>query len=433
MKNNFTIFAAIARKLMFTALASLLAAGCLRNPVTHKSQTKLISDAAERRIGEETKTNILKEFGELKDPVLGQYVTNVGQRLVAVSDRPRVAYEFLILDTEMINAFAAPGGFIFVTRGLLEGMQSEAELASVLGHEIVHVAGWHSVGMIQRQMGYGALTSLGAIATGIGLGPEAMLMVAQTGQLFTELYLLGYSREHELEADRVGIRYMISAGYDPREALSFFERLAALEKKEGPDDWDPYFRSHPPTPARIEQAKAYMNRPFFFRRKGERGEAAYQEMKTRLPRLKPEERGQVTGRRFVQELYGVSLAIPEEWGWEPQSAQAIVGFRKTGGEAWGELRRAPVSGARSAEAFAEAFAGEKKWQFIQGRQVLYPAGYGFLGQFYGQGPLGGVYVFRVFFIVRDGAGWALLCASVPDRTWEYLVPFEQILRSFELR
>jgi predicted Zn-dependent protease len=417
----------------FLSVIGFLLSSCALNPITSKRQAKLISDSAEREIGLETKKSILKEYGEMKDPVLSQYVTNIGKHLAAVSDRPKVDYEFTILDTDLVNAFAAPGGFIFVTRGLLQEMSNEAELASVIGHEIGHVAGWHSIGMIQRQMGYGALGLLGAIATGIQMGPEAMILVAQTADLFTSLYLLGYSREHELEADQVGIRYMVSCGYDPKAALSFFERLGALEKKAGPDNWEPYLRSHPPTDQRIELAKAYLARGFFFHRRTELNVAPYLAMKARLPRLSPDEIGRTVGKRFELARYGVSLTIPAEWGWESQGARSLVGFRKSGGDAWGELRREVLDANLSAEQFARKFAQNRQWQFLQGRQVLYPAGYAYLVQFYGPGALGGAFIYRGLFIVRDGVGWALLCAAVPDRTFEYLVPFEQILRSFELR
>lgn len=421
------------RGLVAFPILALLLTSCLRNPITSRRQAKLISDPAERQIGLETKKSILKEYGALEDPVLNQYVTNIGKRLAAVCDRPKVDYDFTVLDTGLVNAFAAPGGFIFVTRGLLQEMGNEAELASVLGHEIGHVAGWHSIGMIQRQMGYGALSMLGAIATGIQMGPEAMILVAQTADLFTSLYLLGYSREHELEADRVGMRYMLSAGYDPKAALSFFERLGALEKKEGPDNWEPYLRSHPPTQQRIALARQFMDRSFFFFRKTELKEAPYLEMKARLPKLNPEEVGQTQGKRYDLENFGVSLLIPGEWNWETQGGRSLIGFRKFGGEAWGQLRREPVDRSATGEQFALKFAQDQQWQFLHGRQVLYPAGYGYLGQFYGPGVLGGAFIYRGLFIVRDGAGWALLCASPPNRTFEYLIPFEQILRSFQLR
>lgn len=419
----------------FLSIALLLGSGlgCLRNPITQKRETKLISERAEREIGLETKKKILEEMGELKDPVLGLYVTTLGRRLAAVSDRPKLDYEFTVLDTGVINAFAAPGGYIFVTRGLLEQVSNEAELASVLGHEIGHVAGWHSVGMIQKQMGLGTLSALGAIVSGVRLGPEAMVMVAQAADLFAGLYLLGYSRENELEADRVGLRYMTSAGYDARAALAFFEKLAALEKRDGADRWESYLRSHPPTEDRVVLARAFLDRWTFFHRPPAKIPDRFPEMKSRLPHLKPEEEGRTEGPRYTQDLYGVALTLPEDWVWEPPRGQSLVAFRRREGEAWGELRRESLDTALDAAAFARKYVEDRKGQWVQGRPTLYPAGYGYLAQFYAPGVLGGTYLYRGLFLVRDNAGWALLGAATPDRVLNYFVPFEQIFRSFRLK
>jgi predicted Zn-dependent protease len=418
---------------VFLFLMGVAGPGCLRNPITQKRETKLISERAEREIGAETKKKIMEDMGELKDPVLTHYVSTLGRRLAAVSDRPKLDYDFTVLDTGVINAFAAPGGFIFVTRGLLQQVSNEAELASVLGHEIGHVAGWHSVGMIQKQMGLGTLSALGAIVSGVRLGPEAMVMVAQAADLFSGLYLLGYSRENELEADRVGLRYMSSAGYDPRAALAFFQKLAVLEKQEGSDSWESYLRSHPPTEERILQARAFVDRWTLFRRPPVRSDDRYLEMKSRLPRLKPEEEGRTEGLRYRQNLYGVDLTLPDGWGWEPQSGQTLVAFRRKAGEAWGELRREPLAEPMNAQAFAQKYIEDRKGKGLQGRPVLYPAGYGYLAQFYAPGLLGGTYLHRGFFIVRDNAGWVLFGAAAPEKSLEYLVPIEQIFRSFELK
>jgi hypothetical protein len=142
---------------------------------------------------------------------------------------------------------------------------------------------------------------------------------------------------------------------------------------------------------------------------------------------------EVGAAKFDQPLYGVALTVPDGWSWEPQSGRAIAAFRRRDGEAWGELRREALKDPLTAEAYARKFVADRKGQWLQGREVLYPAGYGYLAQFYGPGLLGGTYQFRGFFTVRDGAGWALLCAAVPDRALEHFVAFEQIQRSFELK
>jgi predicted Zn-dependent protease len=410
----------------------LLGGGCFRNPVTHRREAKLISEEAERQIGRETRRKLVEEYGEMKDPVLREYVSALGKKIAAVSDRPRLDFEFTILDAEMVNAFAAPGGFIFVTRGLLGEIGSEAELATVLGHEIGHVCAWHSINMIEKQMGYGALATLGAIVSGIQLGPEAMIMVAQTADLFTSLYLLGYSREYELEADRVGLRYAISAGYNPEAALAFFERLLTLEKQEGGDKWEPFFRSHPPTEDRVVQAKRYIGRMNVASRRLEEGLETYREMKDRLPSLPPEERGYFEGQTFRHPPSGAVLTLPSGWKWESSSRTALAAFREERGGGWGELRRQAVGRNTEARQLADLTVAEKRWHPIQGREVLYPSGYGYLGQYYGSGVLGGLYQMRVLFTVRDRTGYILICAAPPERIANYLISFEQILRSFRL-
>jgi predicted Zn-dependent protease len=420
------------RRALTLAAGLVFVNACLRNPVTQKREAKLISEAAEKQIGLETKKQIIDEYGETKDAVLAQYVAAIGKKLAIVSDRPRLAFDFTVLDTDLINAFAAPGGYIFVTRGLLEEVGSEAELAAVLGHEIAHVCAWHSIGMIQKQMGYGTLNTLGAIAAGISLGPEALIMVAQTANLFTELYLSGYSRENELEADHVGLRYTMSAGYDPRAALSFFEKLSALEKQAGADKWKSYFASHPPTRDRIQIASRYIDSSVFYKRKFSDSAGGYPEILERLPRLAPEDRGQFSGSAFSQARYGIRLAIPDGWVWENQKRLAIASFRKDKADAWGSLLRQTVAKNTSARDFAKKVAAERKWKFFSGKDVLYPAGYGFLGQFAGASSLGGIYQMRVLFIVRGDAGYVLICAAPPDEAADYLVPFEQILRTLRI-
>ncbi|MGQ0645481.1 MAG: M48 family metalloprotease [Elusimicrobiota bacterium] len=421
-----------ARLAALCAAAAVLAAACFRNPVTHRREAKLISEATERRIGAETKEDLVREYGELKDPVLREYVSAVGDRLAAASDRPRLDFEFTILDTEMVNAFAAPGGYIFVTRGLLEELSGEAELASVLGHEIGHVCAWHSINMIEKQMGYGTLATLGAIVSGFQLGPEAMIMVAQTADLFTGLYLLGYSREYELEADRVGLRYALSAGYRAEAMLTFFQRLAALEKQEGLDKWESFFRSHPPTADRIQLARRYLGRMDAAGRPAAPPTGSYADMKRRLPSVPESQKGRAEGLVYENDAWNLRFHIPGGWTWEPGARQTLAGFREKDGPAWGELRRLPLKPGEDAAALAEKWAASRQWQVLQAKEALYPAGYGVLGQFYGPGRLGGAYQYRAFFTVSDGAGYVLFCAAPPEHMNKYLIPCEQTLRSFSL-
>lgn len=419
-----------SRSLSIVAVLLVLT-GCFRNPVTNKREGKFISEATEIDIGRQTRDQLVKEYGEMTDPVLREYVAALGKKLVDVSDRPRLNFEFTVLDADMVNAFAAPGGFIFVTRGLLQEMNSEAELAVVLGHEIGHVCAWHSINMIEKHMGATALTLLGTVATAIK-APEAMMMVVQSANLFSTMYLMGYSRENELEADRVGLRYTISAGYEPQAALRFFTRLRELEKQEGLDKWKSFFTSHPPTEDRIKLANRMLSRMNLSRRTFNVGVEPYMEMKGRLPHAAPEDLGVTKDDVYTNAKNGLSFTLPTDWKWDADRRQSLVAFRHKQGEGWGELLRRAVGPGQTVKGAAEKFIQEKHWKFIQGRDVLYPAGYGYLAQYYGPGILGGVYQYRVFFVLRGETVYILYCGSDPENFMGYSIPFEQILRSFRM-
>src|SRR5262249_27099770 len=137
--------------------------GCARNLVTKHHQVKFISEKTEIEIGKKAKQEIVKEYGMVHDLDWQVYLDEVGQKVAKSSDRPNLPYDFTILDTDILNAFAVPGGFVFVTRGILMEIADEAELAIVLGHEITHIAAWHGLEMLQKAGLLGTLTALGAI------------------------------------------------------------------------------------------------------------------------------------------------------------------------------------------------------------------------------------------------------------------------------
>src|SRR5262245_25476225 len=139
----------VALSLATTASLIILAA-CARNYVTRHHELHLISEKTEIEIGRKAKEDIIKEYGAYRDLEWQIYLDQVGQRVARASDRPGLAYDFSIIDTDLLNAFAVPGGFVFVTRGILTQMADEAELAVVLGHEITHIAAWHGIESLQR-------------------------------------------------------------------------------------------------------------------------------------------------------------------------------------------------------------------------------------------------------------------------------------------
>jgi predicted Zn-dependent protease len=148
----------------FAALtAAVLSAACATNPVTGKSQLSLISEDQEIQMGREAAQQVQQSIGFVDDPGLQQYVARVGKAIAARTERPNLPWEFHVVDDPAVNAFALPGGFIFVTRGLMTHMNNEAELATVLGHEIGHVTARHSVTQMSKQELYGGLLGVGSI------------------------------------------------------------------------------------------------------------------------------------------------------------------------------------------------------------------------------------------------------------------------------
>jgi len=224
----------------------LFLAGCAVNPVTGKKELALfqVSQDEEVAMGKQSFPQAVQQLGaEYPDPQLENYINNVGLRLAKVSERPDLPYQFRIVNDSSPNAFALPGGFIAISRGLLANIDNEAQLAAVLGHEIGHVTARHSVQGIQRS----SLLNAGmAVLTGVTDNTAYGSIAQQAGALTANLLESSYSREQEREADQLGINYMVRAEYDPIGAVQlqeFFYRK--LEGGAEPQWLSGLFRTHP--------------------------------------------------------------------------------------------------------------------------------------------------------------------------------------------
>lgn len=236
--------------LLKCATASLLVA-CASNPVTGRSEMALVSSKQEIELGSQRFPEMQKAEGGLytSHPEIIEYVSKVGHKLAAVSDRPELPFEFVVLDNATPNAWTLPGGKIAVNRGLLVELHSEAELAAVLSHEIVHAAARHGAQNIERTI----------LAMGGVLAAQQTLKDKENRELLVgatlvgaELILLKYSRKAELEADSYGMRYMSKAGYDPMAAVQLQEMFLRLAENESSNWLTGLFLTHPPTEERLE-------------------------------------------------------------------------------------------------------------------------------------------------------------------------------------
>ncbi|MEE8515826.1 MAG: M48 family metalloprotease [Alphaproteobacteria bacterium] len=236
--------------------ATLLLGGCAVNPATGEEMFSLMSPAEEARIGSTEHPKLLKQFGgAYRDGELVRYVSSIGQKLVRISELPNQRFTFTVVDSPMLNAFALPGGYIYVTRGLLALANTEAELASVLAHEIGHVTARHAAQRYSQSLAAGiGLTVLGVLS-----GSRELARIAGQG---AAIYLKSYSRAHELEADTLAIRYLKRAGYEPRAMVDFLHSMrahAALDarlKGRDPAKQDAFniMATHPRTVERVNQA-----------------------------------------------------------------------------------------------------------------------------------------------------------------------------------
>jgi predicted Zn-dependent protease len=208
------------------AVLAVSLAACVRNPVTGKRQFSLVSQSQEIEMGKQAAEQVAQTIPRVDDPKLQAYVSSVGMRIAKASQRPNLPWSFTVLDDPSVNAFALPGGPIFITRGLLTYLNSEAELAGVLGHEIGHVNARHSAQQISK-------AEVAQVGLGVGsiLAPN-LAGLAQAAGAGLQLLFLKYSRDAERQADEIGFGYMVQQGYDPRQMVELFKTLDRSSKAE---------------------------------------------------------------------------------------------------------------------------------------------------------------------------------------------------------
>lgn len=304
---------------LMACAALLFLAHCSTNPATGKRQIALMGEQQEIAMGREAAQQAAQSIGLYPDDQLQAYVSSLGKKLAADSERPNLPWSFQVVDDPSVNAFALPGGFIFLTRGLMTHLTSEAELVSVLGHEIGHVTGRHSV----EQMSKAQLAQIGLVA-GMVLAPELASNYGNLANAGLGLMFLKYGRDDEREADDLGLRYLVGEGYDPREMPQVFETLRRVSEKESKGGRVPGWMSTHPTPEdriqRIESEVAKLDRDFSRSTVGR--ERYLQAMDNVVFGQNPRE-GYFRGNTFIQPELGFQVEFPQ--GWKTSNQKQAVG------------------------------------------------------------------------------------------------------------
>lgn len=281
---------------MALMVSALTMVGCAVNPVTGQRELGLVSGAQEISLGEENYGPMQQMEGGVYqiDEALTAYVSEVGQRVAAHADRD-LPYEFVVLNNSVPNAWALPGGKMAINRGLLTEMDSEAELAAVLGHEVVHAAARHGAQRMERGLLLqGAAAAVGIAASDSDYAP----LVVGSALVGAQLLNQRYSRHAELEADRYGTLYMHRAGYNPEAAVSLQETFVRLSEGRQQDWLSGLFASHPPSTERVRANRQLADE---LGRDGEWGRERYQRMIAGLKESKPAYEAYEEGRKALAE------------------------------------------------------------------------------------------------------------------------------------
>lgn len=320
----------------------LTLSGCAVNPATGESNLVLMGEDREKEIGEEEHEKVVSGATVMGDGEITDYVASVGQRVAEASHRPDLDYTFTVIDSPEINAFALPGGYIYINRGLLAYLNSEDELAAVLAHEIGHVTARHAV----QQHARGQLSNIAAnvtgvvaaVATGSGyIGSE----IAQLGSVWAAAGVSGFGREHELEADRLSAEYLRDAGYDPQAVI---EVISVLKNQEDfnvrvanrQPSYHGVFSTHPRNDQRLQEAVGEVGEPSS-EPEYQPDPAVFREHTDGL--VFGERQGSESRNRYYQDTLGYTLVFPDEWSTSETPSTVTASSPEGSAELYIEPRR----------------------------------------------------------------------------------------------
>ena len=302
-------------RLLRVLIVAGIATACATNPATGRRQLMLMTEAEEIQLGRDADKDVRLQMGVYGDADLQRYVDSIGQRLARASHRPNLPWTFTVVDAPAVNAFALPGGFIYVTRGILPFMRDEAELAAVMGHEVGHVDARHSAAAVSRQTLIG-----GSLAIG-GLLSERVAAVQGAAGLAFGLMFLKHGRDAELESDRLGVGYTSANGWLPGAMVGLLSTLGRLDEAGGSRRGVPnWLLTHPPATdriARVQEAVAAAGASATTTNRD-----AFERQLDGLVFGDSREQGMVRGADFLHPIMRLAVRFPS--GWEISNGASAV-------------------------------------------------------------------------------------------------------------
>jgi predicted Zn-dependent protease len=401
--------------------AGIAASGCAINPATGANQLMLVSESQEIQMGQQYDSQVVATIGLYPDATWQRYIQQLGARIAATSDRPNLPWTFRVVNDPAINAFALPGGFVYVTRGILPYFNSEAQLASVLGHEIGHVTARHTAAEMSKQQLIGLGLAVGSMAS-----PAVAKYAGTANQALGVLYLK-FSRDNESQADQLGLRYMRRANYDPREMPAVFVMLDQEGRAAGGSGRLPEWLETHPTPVHrleaINQQIAAL--PQTFAGTVVSRDPYEQRLNGLVFGANPRE-GYFSGNQFFHPDRRFQLSFPGGWTTN-NGAQAVIAVSPAQ-DAVVELSQATE---RSADAAAGAFLSQQGITGGGSRRVSLNGGLLGVSAPFAAASANGTLNGTVLFVEYGGAVYRIV-GYAPEARWPtYQATAEQTLQSFQ--
>jgi predicted Zn-dependent protease len=299
------------------------AAGCATNPATGQRQFSLMSEEQELEAGRQNDAQVRTEMGVYGDRALQEYVTGVGMRLAGISERPNLPWHFTVVDAPAINAFALPGGYVYITRGILPFLDDESQLAGVLGHEIGHITARHSVQQYSKATG----AQLGVILGSIFMPGGAQ--TAQLGEAGLGVLFLKNSRDDEAQADQLGVRYASRAGWDPAGVPRMLTTLARVEEESDTKGVPNWLLTHPAPEDRVQRVQAAVQQAETGAVRFNSDREGYLKHLDGLVYGDNPDQGVVRGHSYLHRKLRFAFDFPD--GWNVENGQTQVLARQPGG------------------------------------------------------------------------------------------------------